>query len=237
MNKRAIILCGGKGKRLRPYTQIFPKSLMPIDEMPILEIVVRQLIKYKFDHITLAVNHQARMIESFFENGSKWNIKIDYSLEDKPLGTMGPLKLINDLPENFIVMNADILTDLNFDNFYKFHTKNNHLFTISSHSRIEKIDYGVLIRDKKNKLINFKEKPDEKFIVSMGIYAVNKKILTFIPKNKKFGFDDLMYKLIKSKVKINTKDHKNYWLDIGRPEDYLKASEVFDNKRKLFLDV
>ena len=122
MNKRAIILCGGKGKRLRPYTQIFPKSLMPIDEMPILEIVVRQLIKYKFDHITLAVNHQARMIESFFENGSKWNIKIDYSLEDKPLGTMGPLKLINDLPENFIVMNADILTDLNFDNFYKFHT-------------------------------------------------------------------------------------------------------------------
>ena len=118
MSKRAIILAGGKGTRLRPYTVVLPKPLMPIGEHPILEVVIRQLISYGFDHITLAVNHQAELIKAFFGDGSKWNIKIDYSLEDQPLGTMGPLKLIKDLPENFLVMNGDILTELKFSEFY-----------------------------------------------------------------------------------------------------------------------
>jgi NDP-sugar pyrophosphorylase family protein len=138
MSKRAIILAGGKGTRLRPYTVVLPKPLMPIGEYPILEVVIRQLINYGFDHITLAVNHQAELIKAFFGDGSKWNIKIDYSLEDQPLGTMGPLKLIKDLPKNFLVMNGDILTDLNFSEFYDNHSNNKELFTISSYTREQK---------------------------------------------------------------------------------------------------
>ena len=234
MIKRAIILCGGKGKRLRPYTYTFPKSLMPIGDQPILEIVIKQLIKYKFNHITLAVNHQARIIESFFGDGSKWNIKIDYSLEEKALSTMGPLRLINNLPEDFLVMNADILTNLNFRKLCEHHIKRKNLFTISSHTRIENIDYGVLLCNRKSELINFKEKPNEKFKVSMGIYVINKKILRYIPKNKKFGFDDLMIKLINKKIKVNVKNHDKYWLDIGRPSDYQEAANIFMKNKNFF---
>tara|TARA_Y100001970_G_C14166181_1_gene821430 strand:+ start:951 stop:1664 length:714 start_codon:yes stop_codon:yes gene_type:complete len=236
MTNRAIILCGGKGKRLRPYTNIFPKPLMPIGEFPILEIVIKKLRKHNFKHITLAVNHQAKMIESFFGNGSKWNIKIDYSLESKELGTMGPLKLINDLPENFLVMNADILTDLNFNNFLNYHKKNKNNFTVSSHTRVENIDYGVLICNKKSELIQFEEKPNEKFNVSMGVYAINRGILKLIPKNKKFGFDSLMLEMLKKNIKVKVKKHNNYWLDIGRPSDYQRATEVFLENKKLFID-
>ena len=231
MIKRAVILCGGKGRRLRPYTYNIPKSLVPLGERPILEIVIKQLIKNNFNHITLAVNHQAKMIESFFGDGSKWDIKIDYSLENKILGTMGPLKIIDDLPDNFLVMNADILTDLNFRSFVNFHLKRKNLFTISSHTRIENIDYGVLQCNKNSKLIKFSEKPNEKYLVSMGVYAVSKKILKFIPKNKKFGFDNLMLKLLKNNIKIDVKNHGKYWLDIGRPDDYHKAVKIFAEKK------
>ena len=118
MSKRAVILAGGKGTRLRPYTIVLPKPLMPIGEYPILEVIVRQLKNNNFSHITMAVNHQAEIIQAFFGDGSKWGLKIDYSLEDKVLSTMAPLKLIKDLPDNFLVMNGDVLTDLNFSDFY-----------------------------------------------------------------------------------------------------------------------
>ena len=236
MIRRAIILCGGKGKRLKPYTTVFPKSLMPIGEISILEIVIKQLTKYQFNHITLAVNHQAKMIETFFGDGSRWNIKIDYSLEAKELSTMGPLKLINNLPENFLVLNSDILTDLNYKKFFDYHIKKKNLFTISSHNRIEKIDYGVLSTDKKGFLKQFREKPNEEYLVSMGVYALNKAILRFIPKNKKFGFDNLMEKLLKKNIRVSLKNHNKYWLDIGRPKDYSEAIEVFKSHRKLFID-
>ncbi len=236
MTNRAVILCGGKGKRLRPYTHLFPKPLMPIGEMPILEVVIKQLVNSGFSHITLAVNHQAKMIKSFFGNGSKWKIKIDYSLEEKQLSTMAPLKLIKDLPNDFLVMNADVLTDLNFRKLITYHKRKKSLFTISSKIRIQDINYGVLKVNKLKELIDFNEKPQEKFMVSMGIYVVNKKVLDFIPNNKKFGFDNLMIKLIKLNKKVNIRVHKNYWLDIGRPEDYSKAVETFENKKRLFLN-
>jgi len=126
MSKRAVILAGGKGTRLRPYTVVLPKPLMPIGDFPILEVIVKQLAHFGFERITMAVNHQAELISAFFGDGSKWGVKIDYSLEDKPLGTMGALKLISDLPENFLVMNGDILTDIKFSEFY-----NNHVSSAS----------------------------------------------------------------------------------------------------------
>ena len=232
--KRAIILAGGKGSRLRPYTVVLPKPLMPIGDYPILELVVRQLIKNNFNHITMCVNHQADLIKTFFGDGDRWGIKIDYSNEYEPLGTMGPLKQISDLPNNFLVMNGDILTNLNFESFHNDHVRENEIYTISSYKRSQKVDYGVLGCSKDNYLESFEEKPTNDFKVSMGIYMLNKKVLDFIPSGF-YGFDSLMYKLIKSKNKVKVKEFNGYWLDIGRPDDYIKAIEDFESMKNMFL--
>ena len=235
MSKRAVILCGGKGTRLQPYTVVLPKALMPIGDYPILEIVIRQLVKYGFTHITLAVNHQAELIETFFGNGSKWNIKIDYSLEDMPLGTMGPLKLIEDLPEDFLVMNGDVLTDLNFAKFFSEHVSNKNNFTISSYIRDHQIDYGVLTLGDENRLIGFEEKPKNQYHVSMGVYMINKKIIDSIPPAQAYGFDHLMLDLLEKEITVTVKEFKGYWLDIGRHDDYARAIEEFDKNKHLLL--
>lgn len=235
MSKRAIILAGGMGTRLRPYTVVLPKPLMPVGDYPILEVIIRQLVHYKFNHITLTVNHQAEIIKAFCGDGSKWGIKIDYSLEQKALGTMGPLSLINDLPENFLVMNGDILSDINYGEFYDDHVKRNELFTISSHVREQINLYGVLEKDENNKLIGFHEKPKTRFEVSMGVYMLNKRILNFIPHNESYGFDKLMLDLISKNEKVYVKPFTGYWLDIGRPDDYMQAIEEFEAKKSVFL--
>ena len=233
--KRAIILAGGKGTRLRPYTVVFPKPLMPIGDYPILEVIIRQLVQNSFTHITIAVNHQADLIKTFFGDGYKWGIKIDYSLEDKPLSTMAPLKLIKDLPDNFLVMNGDVLTDLNYGEFYEYHIKNENIFTISSYTREIKSEFGVLELDNQNNLVGFKEKPIEKYNVSMGIYMVSKKAIEYIPDNTFYGFDHLMLDLIKYKENPIVKPFDGYWLDIGRPDDYEIAIEEFDKLKDKFL--
>ncbi|EMM77477.1 sugar phosphate nucleotidyltransferase [Leptospira santarosai] len=237
MSKRAIILAGGKGTRLRPYTTVLPKPLMPIGEYPILEVIVKQLVSSGFTHITMAVNHQAQLVQAFFQDGSKWNTKIDYSLENKPLGTMGPLKLISDLPSDFLVMNGDVLTDIDFSAFYKMHVESKSIFTISSKKRKQLIDYGVLETDGRGLLIGFREKPAQDYEVSMGVYMVNQAALDFIPKDSIFGFDHLMLKLIEINRPISVLPHEGYWLDIGRPDDYEKAIDEFEAmKDTLFHD-
>jgi NDP-sugar pyrophosphorylase family protein len=235
MNKRAVILAGGKGTRLRPYTIVLPKPLMPIGEYPILEIVIRQLVKCGFDHITIAINHQVELIRSFFGDGSKWSVLIDYSLEDTPLGTMGPLRLIEDLPEQFLVLNGDVLTDLDFSDFFSDHISHNRLFTISSYLREQFIDYGVLETDAKGELRKFCEKPTKRHEVSMGIYMVNRNILRYLPKSGPYGFNDLMLELLKRRKTVNVKRFNGYWLDIGRPDDYQQAIEEFSAYKSRFL--
>ena len=187
-----------------------------------------QLKNNGFSHITLAVNHQAEIIQAFFGDGSKWGLKIDYSLEDKPLSTMAPLKLIDDLPNDFLVMNGDVLTDLNFGDFYSSHVKSKSIFTISSFKRDIKSEFGVLEVDLNNTLIGFKEKPVSVFDVSMGIYVVSKKAIDYIPHNTFYGFDHLMIDLIKNKESPVVRKFDGYWLDIGRPVDYIQAIEEFD---------
>lgn len=235
MSKRAIILAGGKGTRLKPYTVVLPKPLMPIGEYPILEVIVKQMAYYGFDHITMAVNHQAEIIQAFFGNGEKWGVKIDYSLEDKPLSTMGPLRLIKDLPEDFLVMNGDILTDLNYKDFYEYHVANKNIFTISAYQRELKTEYGVLEINNENQLVGFQEKPVIKYNVSMGIYMLNNKVLKYIPEGEPYGFDHLMVDLIKAKNPASIRKHFGYWLDIGRPDDYAQAIDEFDKLKDLFL--
>jgi NDP-mannose synthase len=233
---RAVILAGGKGTRLLPFTTTIPKPLVPLGDMTIMEIVIHQLARCGFDHITIAVNHNAHLIRAFFEDGKRWGITIDYSLEDKPLSTMGPLRLLDDLPENFLVMNGDILTDLNYGEFYQFHISGGSLGTISVYERDTKIDFGVLqYNGDKNQIIDFIEKPIEHFSVSMGIYAFSREVLHYIPEGTSFGFDDLMLKLIAQKQDIRAHPFAGYWLDIGRPEDYDRANNEFDKIRDRLL--
>jgi NDP-sugar pyrophosphorylase family protein len=236
--KRAIILAGGKGTRLRPYTVVLPKPLMPIGEFPILEVVIIQLAKYGFKHITLAVNHQADIFKAFFMDGAKWGVLIDYVLEEKELGTMGALSLIREsLPENFLVLNGDVLTDLDFANFYNLHCLSDSFVSISSYNRKQKIDFGVLKSDTNATLIGFEEKPNFNFEVSMGVYCINFKALESIPHNVFFGFDNLMLSLLNNNNKVSLINHKGYWLDIGRPDDYMEAIEIFESKKDIFLPI
>lgn len=235
MSKRAVVLAGGKGTRLRPYTVVLPKPLMPIGEFPILEVIVRQLALHGFDHITMAVNHQAEIIRAFFQDGTKWGVRIDYSLEDKPLSTMAPMRLIRDLPENFLVMNGDILSDLNFSEFHDRHVSGNNIFTISAHARKQKIDYGVLEIDTSNFLTGFKEKPSAEYLVSMGVYMASRRVLDFIPQDKSYGFDNLMLDLLAAGKPACVRKFDGYWLDIGRPDDYMQAIEEFDQMKSRFL--
>lgn len=235
MSRRAVILAGGKGTRLRPYTVVLPKPLMPIGEFPILEVIIRQLVLHGFDHVTMAVNHQAEIIRAFFQGGEKWGIKIDYSLEDKPLSTMAPLRLIHDLPENFLVMNGDILTDLSFSDFYEEHVSRNNIFTISSHVREQKIDYGVLETDASGHLSKFTEKPRSQYLVSMGVYMASRRVMDFIPEDKSYGFDNLMLDLLAAGKPAAVRKFDGYWLDIGRPDDYMQAIEEFESMRTRFV--
>ncbi len=235
MKKHAVILAGGKGTRLRPYTVVLPKPLMPIGDFPIMEVVIRQLVSFNFEKITIAVNHQAELIKAFFGDGSKWGVEIAYSLETEPLGTMGPLRLIQDLPDDFLVMNGDILTDLNYGEFFDHHKSGGNLFTMSSFKREHKIDYGVLEISDENSLTAFIEKPIKTYQVSMGIYMVNKRIFQFMPESGPFGFDSLMLALLKMNETVKIKPFNGYWLDIGRPDDYMKAIEEFGQMQSRFI--
>jgi NDP-sugar pyrophosphorylase family protein len=230
--KRAVVLAGGKGTRLRPYTIALPKPLMPIGEYPILEVIIRQLRGAGFDHITLAVNHQADLFRAFFGNGEKWGIKIDYSLEHMALSTMGPLKLIHDLPEHFLVMNGDILSDVDYRGFLDTHAREDRLFSISAAKREQRIDYGVLRSDDGRRLTGFEEKPCFPFMVSMGIYAVSRRVLEVIPENQAYGFDHLVLEYLRRNEVVNIVPHDGYWLDIGRPDDYQRAVEEWPELSK-----
>jgi len=234
MSKRAVILAGGKGTRLRPYTVVLPKPLMPIGEFPILEVIIKQLASAGFTHITLAVNHQAEIIKAFFMDGDKWGIRIDYSLEDKPLGTMGPLKLIKDLPENFLVMNGDILTDLDYGDFHDTHVTQGEIFTISSYVREQLIDYGVL-ETAEGRLLGLREKPRMNYEVSMGVYMMSQRALDFVPVDTAYGFDHLMHDLVAGQESVAVRKFAGYWLDIGRPDDYAQAIDEFESMRTRFI--
>lgn len=235
MSKRAVILAGGAGSRLWPYTVTLPKPLMPVGDLPILEIVIRQLSSFAFERITMAVGHQAGIIRAFCNDGQKWNVKIDYSEEKSPLGTMGPLKLISDLPDNFLIMNGDVLTDLDFDKFFKLHVDSKNLFTIASYKRRQITDFGVLQISGDGLLTGFAEKPAVEHIVSMGIYMASKEILNYIPENQPFGFDQLVLTLIEERRPPGITAHHGQWLDIGRFEDYQAAIEEFDRNRHRYL--
>jgi len=223
---KAVIMAGGKGTRLKPYTTSIPKPLVPVGDKAIIEILLNRLKKNGVDEVFICLNHFAEMIAAFLGNGNKFGLKINYSLEDRPLSTVAPLKLIHNLPDDFLVMNGDLLTDLDFSKLFQYHLKGSSLLTVATYSRKTKIDFGVIeIDPATNTASGFREKPEYLFEVSMGVYAMNQKILNFVPDNEAFGFDHLMLKLLETRQRIAVFPYDGYWLDIGRPEDYEKANE------------
>ena len=223
---KAVILAGGKGTRLKPYSTVIPKPLVPIGDKAILEILIGRLKRFGVTDLTICVNHLAGLIKAYFGDGKKLGVNIEYSVEDKPLGTVAPIKLIKRLPENFFVMNGDLLTDLDFKKLYENHLGSKALMTIATYKRTSKMDFGVIDINKSNGIVKgFKEKPEYELDVSMGVYILNKKVLEIIPRNKKFGFDDLILEMLKEGQTIKVYPYNGYWLDIGRPDDYEKANK------------
>jgi NDP-mannose synthase len=227
--RHVVILAGGKGVRLRPYTTVIPKPLVPIGEQySILEIVLRQLAANGFLRATLAIGHLGQLIQAYVGDGSQWGIEVDYVHEESPLGTVGPALMVLDrLPENFLLMNGDILTDLDYGDLLETHIASRAPLTVATYQRVHQVDFGVLdVIDRK--VVNFTEKPPLVYSVSMGIYGVSTRHLERYTPGLPYGFDELMLDLIERGTLPASYEFDGYWLDIGRPDDYDHANREFD---------
>ena len=232
---KAVILAGGKGARLAPYTKIIPKPLMPIGDMPILEVLLRQLKAAGIEDVILTVGHLAGLLRAFFNDGHELGLNIMYSYEKEPLGTAGPLGVINNLDETFLVMNGDVLTSLDLLDLIDFHKKNRSVATIAMHRRTVPIDLGVIQYDGENRIMGYLEKPTMEYMVSMGIYVFEPSILAYIRPKEYLDFPDLVHKLLGHREKVVGFPFNGYWQDLGRPDDYEQASQDFDTMRSIFL--
>lgn len=234
---QALILAGGKGRRLQPYTTVIPKPLMPIGDYPILDIILRQLKQAGVHEIVLAVGHMSHLFQAFFQDGRRYGLNIVYSFEKEALGTAGPIALAMDfLSENFLVMNGDLLTTLNYADFYSHHLEFQSAATIGMYHRQVKIDFGVIEVDDRNRLVRYTEKPTYDFAVSMGINAFNKEMVKpYLIPGEYLDIPDLMMKMQKDGLPVQCYSQPCYWLDIGRIDDYHIANEVFESNRAEFL--
>jgi NDP-mannose synthase len=235
---RAVVLTGGKGMRLRPYTTVLPKPLMPIGDRPILDIVVRQLQRHGFERITMATGHLAELIEVFFRDGEAYGVAIDYYREDEPLGTVGALAMLDDLDGDVLVMNGDILTDLDYGAFLDDHRSSGAAASIATTLQHVTISLGVLECDDPadpEKLTNYREKPAIDYQASMGIYCFSPTGLAHIEHGERLDFPDLVLRLLAAGERVRAVKTDCYWLDIGRPSDYEQASEEFERFRDRLL--
>lgn len=234
----AVILAGGKGTRLRPYTTCVPKPLVPIgNTYSILEIVLMQLKATGFNSVTLAIGHMGPLIKSFIGDGQRFDLKVDYTNEETPLGTIGPvLNVLDRLPEHFVIMNGDVLTDLDYGAFLKRHISNDKPVTVATYHREIKSEFGVLdVCDTQNTILAFREKPTVKFQVSMGIYAMSREALRPYSAGQVLGFDHLMLDLLNAGQNPGSDLFQGYWLDIGRPEDYDSANNEWEKMSSILL--
>jgi NDP-sugar pyrophosphorylase family protein len=232
---KAVILAGGKGSRLAPYTKVIPKPLMPIGDMPILEVLLRQVRRAGVDEFILSVGHMASLLRAFFQEGEQLGTRIRYSYEEEPLGTAGPLTLIEGLDQTFLVMNGDVLTTLDFGDLLAFHRRSGAMVTIAMYNRQVKIDLGVLQLDGGQVITGYIEKPTYEFQVSMGIYVFEPQALAYIPRGQYFDFPSLILRLLEEGQKVVGYPFGGYWQDLGRPDDYEQAILDFEAMREQFL--
>ena len=233
--REAVILCGGKGTRLAPYTTVFPKPLMPLGETPILEIVLRQLARDGFGHATLAVGHLAALIEAYFGDGSQVGLPLSYSRELEPLGTAGPLRSIPGLHEPFLVMNGDVLTTLDYGRFLDDHTKSGADLSVATFRRTQAVDFGVVEIGGAGLVTGYIEKPSSEYVVSMGVNAVSPVVLERLTPGERLDFPDLVLRLIGAGRPVRGVPFDGYWLDIGRHDDFEAAQREFAARRSEFL--
>lgn len=232
---KAVVLAGGKGTRLAPYTKILPKPLMPIGDMPILEVLLHQMKAAGVDEVILTVGHLSTLLRAFFQDGSQWGLRISYSYEESPLGTAGPIALVKDLDGTFLVTNGDVLTTLNLRDLIRFHREEKAIATIATHIRHQKIDLGVIESDGSSRVTGYIEKPTNTYLVSMGVYVFEPRVLEYIPVGEHLDFPDLVKKLIAAGEKVAGYKFDGYWQDLGRPDDYESAAEDFEKMRSQFL--
>jgi NDP-mannose synthase len=233
----AVILAGGKGTRLKPFSMTIPKPLLPLGDFPILEVVLRQLSGAGFKRVVITLGHMAHLFASTIGNGSELGLKIDYCREDEPLGTAGSLRLVEGLEDNFLVMNGDLLTTLNYRELLNKHVINKACGTIALHRREVHIDYGVIEIDEDGNLKNYIEKPTVPYAVSMGINILNRRCTDFIPNACKFDMPQLMMAMSRAGEKVICHETDCYWQDIGRFDDYQHASEDFIKNPGRFIPI
>lgn len=233
---QAILMVGGKGTRLRPFTKILPKALVPVGEISILEMVLRQLRHQGFDDIVLCVGHKAELIMAIIGDGRKFGLKISYHHEMTPLGTIGPLSVMDDLAEHVLVMNGDICTNLDFRAFLEAHVASGAMATVGTYRRLERIELGVLkVESHSSRITDFEEKPIHDLLVSMGVNAFRREVRDYIPRNTYFGFDNLMHTLLAAGVDVRSRLFDGVWYDIGRPDDYERMLEDFEANPSRYL--
>lgn len=233
---RAVILAGGRGTRLAPYTYVLPKPMMPIGDKAILEILLRQIKRAGINHVVLTVGHLAGLMRAFFQDGQQYDLDITYSYEATPLGTAGPLALVPNLDKTFMVSNGDVLTLLDFNDFINFHHEQGGICSIAMHKHKVHIDLGVVEQNNGDYVITgYIEKPTLDYRVSMGVYIFEPRVLDYIPKNEYLDFPDLVKTLLANGERVIGYPFNGYWRDLGNPGDYTQACLDFDQMRSLFL--
>jgi NDP-sugar pyrophosphorylase family protein len=234
---QALILAGGKGTRLHPYTTVIPKPLMPVGDYPILEIIIRQLKHAGVEEVILAVGHMSQLFQAFFQDGQRFGLKITYSFESQALGTAGPIALVIDRSsDDFLVLNGDLLTTLNYKNLFSYHQEMKAAATIGMYPREVNIDFGIIESNENNRLVRYVEKPTYNFNVSMGINVLNSaSVKPYLKAGEFLDIPTLLMRMCDDQLPVVCYSESCYWLDIGRVDDYHVASEVFESNKSEFL--
>jgi NDP-sugar pyrophosphorylase family protein len=231
-SSQAVILAGGRGTRLAPFTTVLPKPLLPIGNRAILEVVVDQLSSAGFTDVTMAVGYLAHLIEAVFKDGSEYGVDIEYRREPTPSGTAGALADFGDLDEPFLMMNGDVLTTLDYRELYEAHCEAGNLLTVATHRRSVRSDYGVLQLDGQNaathRVTGWEEKPEHSYVVSMGVYIIDPIVSTYIPRDEPIDLPDVVVKLLEDGQPVGSYAYDGLWLDIGRHDDYALATEEYE---------
>ena len=225
---KVILMVGGLGTRLRPLTNDVPKPMLDVGNKPILHTIVENFAKYGYTDIIMCVNYKSEIIKEYFGNGDKFGVKIEYVLENKRMGTAGALSLLKGRPkDDFFVMNGDLLTNVNFEYLHEYHKDSNALASICIRKYEMQVPYGV-VNVRANKVTSIEEKPTQSFFVSAGIYMFSPIVLDFIPKGVFYDMPTLFSELLKHDFPIHPFPIREYWLDIGRMDEYRRANDEYE---------